>query len=584
MNKPHSYIIHIFPHHLSPMLSSIRVKIVLAVALLGLAWFVGLGHRDLFQTDEGRYAEIPREMLATGDWVTPRLDGLKYFEKPPLQYWATAVSYSLFGESNGTSRLWTALLGFLGILMTAFAARRLYDARTAWCAALVLVGSTYYIVMGHFNTLDMGVSFFMCGSLFGFLLAMQAEDLKLRRIFMYLAWASAALATLSKGLEAVVLPGAVFVLYVLITRQWSRFKQLHFVGGLLIYIVIAAPWFVLVSARNPDFAQFFFIHEHFQRFLTTVHHRVQPGWFFIPILLFGLFVFLPQFLRALFRFLIHEFVLVYLRRRAPAGGAEQAEIGLIESRFDYSLFLWLWCGFIFLFFSLSDSKLASYILPIFPALAILVGRELARLRRYDAMLSVFLCAVLAVLALWQAPELQKHTDKLPLELYQAFIPWFTAGIGLVLLTALLGFIFIYFGRVATGLAVAVAGIFLGVQTMGAAAQALSPAYSQHSLAEQMAPYVTPDTTLYSLQDYPQSLPFYLGRTLTVAAYKGELEFGIGQEPAKWIPDLEAFASQWRSGAAAVAVMPPETYDALQAQGLPMTVIGRDPQHIAVRKP
>src|SRR5579872_5247145 len=183
-----------------PMLSSTRVKIFLAAALLALAWFAALGHRDLFQTDEGRYAEIPREMLATGDWVTPRLDNLKYFEKPPLQYWATAVAYSLFGESNATSRLWTALLGFLGILMTAYTARRLFGARAAWCAALVLVGSVYYTVMGHFNTLDMGVSFFMSASLFGFLMAMQAEQGSAARAFMYLAWAAAALATLSKGL------------------------------------------------------------------------------------------------------------------------------------------------------------------------------------------------------------------------------------------------------------------------------------------------------------------------------------------------------------------------------------------------
>ncbi len=548
------------------MVLSARANIILAIFLLALGWFVGLGHRDLFQTDEGRYAEIPREMLATGDWVTPRLDTLKYFEKPPLQYWATAAAYSVFGESNGTSRLWTALLGFLGILMTAFAAKRLYDARTAWCSALVLVGSAYYAVMGHFNTLDMGVSFFMCGSLFSFLLAMQASDIKAQRLFMYAAWACAALATLSKGLEAVVLPGAVFLLYVGITRDWARFKQLHIVGGLLIYIVIAAPWFLLVSARNPDFAQFFFIHEHFQRFLTTVHHRVAPWWFFIPILIFGLFLFLPQTCRAVAALFSRE------TWRVEAG------------RFNAALFLWLWCGFIFLFFSLSDSKLGSYILPIFPALAVLVGRELAKLRRRDAMLSAFFCAVLAVVALWQAPELQKHTDKLPLELYQAFLPWFAAGVGIVLLASLLSFIFAYCNRVAAGIATVAVGLFLGVQVMGAAAQSLSPAYSQHSLADQMAPYVTPDTHLYSLQDYPQSLPFYLGRTFTVVAYKGELEFGIGQEPAKWIPDLNAFASQWRSDTQALAVMPPETYDDLQKQGLPMTVIGRDPQHVAVRKP
>src|SRR6185312_10143018 len=475
-------------------------------------------------------------------------------------------AYSVFGESNATSRLWTALLGFLGILMTAFAARRLYDARTAWCSALVLVGSIYYAVMGHFNTLDMGVTFFMSGSLFGFLLAMDASDIKLRRLYMYAAWACAALATLSKGLEAVALPGAVFLLYIAITRDWARFKQLHIIGGLLIYIVIATPWFLLVSARNPDFAQFFFIHEHFQRFLTTVHHRVEPWWFFIPVLLLGLFIFLPQTVRAV----------AALRRRetwAPKPG-----------RFNTELFLWIWSGFIFLFFSLSDSKLGSYILPIFPALAVLAGRELAQFKRRDAMLSAFLCSVLAVVMLWQTPELQKHTDKLPLELYQAFLPWVGVGIGFVLLTSVVGFFLAYCNRVAAGLTVTAFGLFLGVQGISAGAEALSPAYSQKSLAEQMAPSITPDTHLYSLQDYPQSLPFYLGRTLTVAAYKGELEFGIGQEPAKWIPDLEAFASQWRSETQAVAVMPPQTYDDLQKQGLPMTIIGRDPQHVAAKKP
>jgi 4-amino-4-deoxy-L-arabinose transferase-like glycosyltransferase len=364
----------------------------------------------------------------------------------------------------------------------------------------------------------------------------------------------------------VVLPGAVFMLYVLITREWFRFKQLHVAAGLIIYMVIAAPWFMWVTLRNPGFAQFFFVHEHFQRFLTTVHHRVAPWWFFIPILLFGLFVFLPQAVRA---------VAALFRRATYA-----AQPG----RFNTELFLWLWCGFIFLFFSLSDSKLGSYILPIFPALALLVGRKLAELNRRDAMLSAFLCAVLAVVVLWQAPELQKHTDKLPLELYQAFLPWLGAGIFLAMLLSVMGFFLAYFNKVAAGLTVTAAALFIGTQALSLGAQALSPAYSQRSLADQMAPSLTPDMPIYSLADYPQSLPFYLGRTLTVVAYEGELEYGIGQERAKWIPDLQAFASQWRSGGPALAVMPPETFDALAAQGLPMTVIGRDPQHVAVRKP
>ncbi|MGH8378204.1 MAG: ArnT family glycosyltransferase, partial [Gammaproteobacteria bacterium] len=250
------------------MSSSTRILVILAALCFGVLWFANLQYRDLFQTDEGRYAEIPREMVATGDWVTPRLDGLKYFEKPALQYWTTAVAYELFGQSNWSSRLWTALTGFLGVLMTAWAGWRLFDRRTAWCAALLLGSGMYYIIMGHFNTLDMGVSFFMCLSIFAFLFAMQAaddEDTGKHRGWMYVVWAAAALGMLSKGLEAIVLPALVFILYTLITRDWKRWKQLHWYGGVLIFLIIAAPWFVVVSLRNPDFFYHFFIYEHFYR-------------------------------------------------------------------------------------------------------------------------------------------------------------------------------------------------------------------------------------------------------------------------------------------------------------------------------
>ena len=548
------------------MAQTLRVRVVLAAVCLAVLWFANLGYRDLFQTDEGRYAEIPREMLASGDWVTPRLDGLKYFEKPPLQYWATAVTYSLFGESNWTSRLWTALTGFLGILITGFAAARLFDRRTAWFACLALIGSAYYVIMGHFNTLDMGVSFFMSASVFAFLLAMEAMTLGERRGWMYVAWAAAGFATLSKGLEAVVFPGSVFLLYVLITRDWARFKQLHWYGGLPIYVATTAPWFLLVSLRNPEFPQFFFIHEHFQRFLTTVHHRVEPWWFFIPILLFGLMPFLPQFLRAM------------------AGLLKRGSLGDSRRRFNHTLFLWLWCGFIFLFFSLSDSKLGSYLLPIFPALAVLIGWSLSLMRRGDALFSALLCAVLATAALWIAPLSLKGSEKVPVEMYQAFLPWLAGGCLGLLLASLVGFLLAWFDRVASSITVAALGMFLATQALAAGAQAFSPLYSQRQLAAEIAPQVAPEVPFYSLNDYPQSLPFYLGRTLTIAAYKGELEFGIGQEPTRWIPDQDAFVAQWRSDGQALAVMPPETYAALQKEGLPMTEIGRDPQHVVVKKP
>ncbi|HET7922723.1 MAG TPA: glycosyltransferase family 39 protein [Gammaproteobacteria bacterium] len=549
------------------MTHTMRAKVILAAACFAVVWFGTLQYRDLFQTDEGRYAEIPREMVVTGDWITPRLNGFKYFEKPALQYWITAVAYELFGESNWTSRLWTALSGFLGVLMTAWVGARLFGRAAGWGAALVLASSLYYVVMGHFNTLDMGLTFFMGLTLFGFLSAMQAADrgnLRARRGWMYLAWAAAALGLLSKGLEAVVLPGAVFVFHSLVTRDWKRWKQLHYYGGVLIFLVIAAPWFVLVSLRNPDFAYHFFIFEHFERFLTPVARRPGAWWFFIPILIGGLLPWWPQFVRALAG-----------ARRGETPGA---------GGFNVQLFLWLWCAIIFVFFSFSDSKLDSYILPIFPALALLVGRELGKLRRSDLLLSAVFVLFMAMTMLWWAPSLKHDGGRMPAELYRAFLPWLMAGCGVLLLAAGAGFVLAYFRRPRVASLALAGGLFVALQTITSGAQVLSPLYSGHALAQQLKGRDIASLPFYSVQDYQQSLPFYLKRSLTLVGYQGEMAFGIRHEPEKWIPDTDSFIARWTKGPKAYAVMPDDTYDVLRQRGVPMNVVARGVSRVIVEKP
>jgi len=551
------------------MSGSTRILVILAAVCFAVLWFANLQYRDLFQTDEGRYAEIPREMVVSGDWVTPRLDGLLYFEKPVLQYWTTAVVYELFGQSNWTSRLWTALTGFLGVLMTAWAGVRLFGGRSGWCAALLLAASMYYVIMGHFNTLDMGVSFFMCMSVFAFLFAMRAGDrneISARRGWMYLAWIAAALGMLSKGLEAVVLPGLTFIIYTTITRDWKRWKQLHIYGGIILFIVIAAPWYVLVSLRNPSFAYHFFIYEHFYRFLTPDAHRPGEWWYFIPVLLFGLLPWWPQFARSIVSLFQHSHI-----QTQPA-------------QFNHRLFLWTWCVVVFLFFSFSSSKLASYILPIIPALALLVGYELAQMRRGDLLINTLLCMVLAVLALWLAPMAQHEGSHVTLEMYKAFLPWLVGGCALLLIVAIVAFFTAYFRQAGAAMLLLAAALFVATQIVTSGAQAFSPVYSGHSLARQMSAYNKPDVPLYSLNDYQQSLPFYLKRTMTLVAYQGELYFGIAHAPQQWIPDLPMFIQRWQSDRQALAVMPMGTYEQLAKQGVPMQVIGQDPVRIAVKKP
>jgi 4-amino-4-deoxy-L-arabinose transferase-like glycosyltransferase len=266
-----------------------------------LVWLYMLGVRTLVPTDEGRYAEMAREMVATQDWITTRLNGIKYFEKPPLQTWMNAITFELFGLGEWQARLWTGLCGLFGIGLVAYTGRRIYNGRVAFYAALVLGSSFYWAGMGHINSLDMGLSGMMTLALCSLLLAQRYEaNAKQQRNWMLLCWAGMALAVLSKGLIGIVLPGAVLVLYTLVARDWGIWKRLHLIKGLIVFFAITTPWFVLVSQRNPEFLEFFFIHEHFQRFTTKIHSRVGPWYYFIPLLLLGILPWLGVFFQSMF--------------------------------------------------------------------------------------------------------------------------------------------------------------------------------------------------------------------------------------------------------------------------------------------
>ncbi|HEX7605061.1 MAG TPA: phospholipid carrier-dependent glycosyltransferase, partial [Usitatibacter sp.] len=236
-----------------------------ALALVALAVGVLNLQRHLANPDEGRYSEISREMVASGDWVTPRLNGLKYFEKPPLQYWATAIAFEAFGANEVSSRLYVWLAGFLTILLVGYAGLRLHGAPTGLAAALVLVSSPYFMALGGIVTLDMGLTLWTTATLVALLLAENARaDPLMQRRWMLAAWAAMALAVLSKGLVGIVFAGAAVFFAMVLGRDLSILKRMRWGWGLAIFMAIAAPWFVAVSSANPEFAHFFFIHEHFE--------------------------------------------------------------------------------------------------------------------------------------------------------------------------------------------------------------------------------------------------------------------------------------------------------------------------------
>ena len=368
--------------------NGLRSAVLLAalVAMLCL-WFAGLDQRPLWDPDEGRYAEIPREMVATGDWITPRLNDLLYFEKPPLQYWATALAYELFGEHQWTSRLWTALTGLAGVLLAFYAGWRLHDARLGLYAAAMLASSTLYFGLGHFDTLDMGVTFFLESILFALLFAFRPEaSARERMLSIHLAWAAAALAVLSKGLIGLVLPLGAVSGYSLLYRDSTIWRKTAPLTGSALFLAIAAPWFAAVTWVNPDFFSFFFVHEHFARYLTTQHHRQEPWWFFAVVLALGA---LPWTVPML-------------------AGWWRALSARLRGGFDPFGFLAVWAGVVFVFFSASGSKMTPYILPLLPALALLGARHV--LRMPSARLTWVLCAsaLVPALALAAAPYAFRH--------------------------------------------------------------------------------------------------------------------------------------------------------------------------------
>ncbi len=533
--------------------------VALAVGV-ACVWFLTLDARHLLPSDEGRYASIAREMLASGDWVTIRYNGLKYFEKPPLQMWMTALAFAAFGVGEWQARLWTAFSGAVGLVATAFAAARWYGKRVGLLTALVLLAAPGWNIGGHFNSLDMGLSGALAVVLASVLLAQHpSASPTARRNWMLAAWAAMAVAVLTKGVVAIVLPGLVLVVYSALARDVAIWRRLHLGAGLLLMLAIAAPWFVLVSERNPEFLRFFFVHEHLQRFLSPIHHREGAWWYFVPQLLMG---FLP--------WLGLAWAIANVVRAEPAGKG-----------FRPLLLLAVWAVAIFVFFSASSSKLPGYILPIYPALAILAACALDRLApaRWRRHVVVAIVVVLAGCAAVPFLAAQSN-DTTPNAVFREFALW----LGAALAIALLGLVVAWRIAPASPLrSIAVYALaFFALVTVGLRGHdAFGRISSGAPLAARVAPLLDDAMPLYGVRLLDYTLPFYLRHVLTPVEAPGELEFGVQQEPQKWLPTLDAFVREWMSGRRALAVMARPTYDELRSRDVPMVVVGEDARRVVV---
>ncbi|MFO1402234.1 MAG: glycosyltransferase family 39 protein [Steroidobacteraceae bacterium] len=550
-----------------------RLRAAALLLLLLLVWFLPLGGWRLFDPDEGRYAEIPREMLAGGDWVIPRLNGLAYLEKPPLQYWATAVAYRAFGVHEWSARLFTALSGALGVVLAFWLGARLHGRTAGLLGALVLAGCSYYFLLAHMMTLDMGLSFALQLALTGLVLLVAgrgagggAGDAAGARAPGYAPWLLAlgvALAFLAKGLVGILVPGGVAVLYLLLRRDWGLVLRARPWWTLLALLLLAGPWVYLAAGRNAGFLQFFFVHEHFQRFLTRVHDRYEPDWFFVPVLLVG---FLPWTL------LLPRILLDAIR--AARGGQGAAWL------------LLLWVAFVFAFFSLSQSKLIPYIVPLFPALALLAGPALERIaprRLAWHLLAAALAFVLLVVALAvyaATPAGLQHAAELGPDVARgvyALLLVAAAGLGLGAWWAARG------ARVGAVAAAALASM-VAVTGLLVASNSTGRQREQMAVIASLRPVLRPESEFFCVDDYTQPVTFYLQRSCTLVKYTGEMLFGLRQQPQLGLPDLAAFAARWPLARAPVALIRPAAYPELVRMGVPMRVIYTSGSYVAAVRP
>lgn len=512
-------------------------RLAVLFLLLSLGWFGTLGVRPLYKADESRYGEISREMLATGDWITPRLNGFRYLEKPPLQYWSTAAFFSLLGEKDWVARLWTALTGFAGVALVLYAGNRLWGAPAGAYAAAVLAGSPLYVLLGQVNTLDMGVSVLLAAALVAFLLGE-----------MLWFWAACALAVLSKGLIGIVLPGAAIAVFLLIKKDWQLIGRIRPIAGPALFLAITAPWFVAAARANPEFLHFFFIQEHFQRFTSEMHQRVEPFWYFVPILLAGIGPWLLPFLRSL------------------------------KPKDDATLFLLIWAAVVLVFFSASGSKLAPYILPIFPAAALLTGRMLAREwpARLFLVQVVFLIIICAATAL-ALPALAKG--------YAEYARWLAAAFGLMAVAAACAGLLAWRGAVGPAVVALAAGGLAATQLGLAGHLTIAERFSVAATLARLAERPAPGVPVFAVGVYDHTLPWTLKRTVTMVMHRDELEKEIAWEPAKFVPDLASFARAWRAAPQAWAFVRPENLAELQSQlDLRMREMARGPTYVVVKKP
>ncbi len=334
------------------IIAQLRWMTPFAILLFIIIYLAPLGSRPLFMPDETRYGEIAREMIATNDWIVPRLNNIRYFEKPVMGHWLNAVSLSLFGETEFAVRFPTALLtGLTGVFVFIMAGRRSRSAGAI--AAVIYLTFMMVYALGNIALLDAILTFFLTAALSFFFLYSEAYTRPKRWLYLVCFGLCCGCAFLTKGFLAFAIPVIVAVPYMLLQKRVKDlFLQLPWIP-ILTAICVISPWALMVHRAEPDFWYYFFWVEHIQRFTgASAGQHPQPFWFYLPVILIGAFPW--------------TFMLPVLLKKSVSSMEDRRE----------SQFLWLWLVLPVLFFSISSGKLITYVLPCFAPLAILLGQKI----------------------------------------------------------------------------------------------------------------------------------------------------------------------------------------------------------------
>ncbi len=519
---------------------------LLITLIIGTLFGATVGKYPLAAPDGGRYAEIPREMVVTKNYLTPHLNGVKYFEKPPLFYWLQAASIKVFGINDFAVSIVNALMALLTSIAIYCATRKLYGRLPGLFASFIFATSGLVFALTRAITIDMTLTFFLTGSLLSFLLASQFTPGVKRYLYLWLMYIFAACAVMTKGLVGIVFLGLIAVIWLTLFKEWRNLKTYCLISGSCIFLLLTLPWHILVQIKNPEFSHFYFIEQHFLRYFTDYAGRSKEWWFLPLTSLAGLYpwlVFLPQ-------------TIVY-NIKTTSKNWQQAKT---------TVFLLLWISVIYVFYAFSNSQLIPYILPIFPPLAILIGNYLAQhltnpktrsisFGFYSLVILNLALGVAAITAVCVLDFSEQAFTKQNLYIITVFMiinSLFTLlsykrhslALGFTMLTTVTAALWLYVSPSITIIN----------------RQSIKP------LISTLQQKLRPEDEVICYGGYYQELPFYLNRIVTVAESLGELEFGTKHQDTKaWMIDHKTFLERWLSNRTVYMITNESNYNNLLAQ-------------------